>query len=339
MTTTELIQALTALAAAVSAALAWAAKLWWSREFAAAKDETIKARQAQIDTLNSALKEQATAKDETIHAREAQVAALMSALEQQAATKDETIRAREAQIESLKYTVEERRQWTSQVVEENYLNVKRQLEAVTKDLETRYAIAQAEIQQRDRQIAELEGSVSGSSQEVTKLRVEKEIVESRINDLAQARSISTALRSNTSQPSAIFRLSGASVLWVDDRPTNNTYAQEALEALGITFTISTSTDDAIEKVNNEHFDAIISDMGRPPDPQAGYTLLERLRKLGNNVPYIIYAGSNDPRHNALAQEKGAYGSTGNAQALFELIIGALRDAPVEMPPMQANGPA
>jgi chromosome segregation ATPase len=33
---------------ALAAALAWAAKLWWSKEYAAAKDETIKAKDAEV---------------------------------------------------------------------------------------------------------------------------------------------------------------------------------------------------------------------------------------------------------------------------------------------------
>jgi polyhydroxyalkanoate synthesis regulator phasin len=39
----------------VAAILAWAAKLFWSREYAAAKDETIRAKEAQIETLRQQL--------------------------------------------------------------------------------------------------------------------------------------------------------------------------------------------------------------------------------------------------------------------------------------------
>lgn len=47
---------LSALASAISAALAWAAKLWWSKEYIAAKDEIIKSKDAQIDLLNAQIK-------------------------------------------------------------------------------------------------------------------------------------------------------------------------------------------------------------------------------------------------------------------------------------------
>src|SRR5436305_1263050 len=52
----EWIILLSALASAISAVLAWAAKLWWSKEHIAAKDEIIKGKNAQIDLLNAEIK-------------------------------------------------------------------------------------------------------------------------------------------------------------------------------------------------------------------------------------------------------------------------------------------
>jgi hypothetical protein len=63
------------------------------------------------------------------------------------------------------------------------------------------------------------------------------------------------------------QLDGATILWVDDRPINNTYERQALKKLGIQFTISKSTEEAIGKLENKQYDTIISDMGRPPDQQ------------------------------------------------------------------------
>ena len=70
------------------------------------------------------------------------------------------------------------------------------------------------------------------------------------------------------------RLREALVLWVDDNPSNNVLEIRSLEALGVRTITSTSTEDALQKVGTTQFDVIISDMGRPPDPRAGYTLLE-----------------------------------------------------------------
>ena len=47
----EWIYVVSAVASSLAAVLAWAAKLWWGREFAAAKDEIIKAKDAQIEML------------------------------------------------------------------------------------------------------------------------------------------------------------------------------------------------------------------------------------------------------------------------------------------------
>ncbi|PZV03535.1 MAG: response regulator [Leptolyngbya sp.] len=87
-------------------------------------------------------------------------------------------------------------------------------------------------------------------------------------------------------PSAIRRASRSTVLWVDDRPNNNIYERQSLEALGVSFVLATSTDEALKEISQNRFDAIISDMGRPPDSRAGYTLLEKLRSEGDQTPFI-----------------------------------------------------
>jgi DNA repair exonuclease SbcCD ATPase subunit len=51
MTTIEGAYVLAAVCSAIASALAWLAKLRWSREFAQAKDETIKAKEAHIEVL------------------------------------------------------------------------------------------------------------------------------------------------------------------------------------------------------------------------------------------------------------------------------------------------
>jgi hypothetical protein len=47
------IYAVAALASSLAAVLAWASKLWWAKEYAAAKDETIQAKEAQIELLKT----------------------------------------------------------------------------------------------------------------------------------------------------------------------------------------------------------------------------------------------------------------------------------------------
>jgi CheY-like chemotaxis protein len=132
--------------------------------------------------------------------------------------------------------------------------------------------------------------------------------------------------SEVATPRIIRRAERSSVLWVDDRPNNNLHERGALEALGISIVLATSTDEALRKLKGQAFDAIISDMGRPPDPQAGYTLLDKLRETGDRTPFIIYAGSRAPEHRAESRRRGAIGCTNKPDELFEMVLSALGQA-------------
>jgi CheY-like chemotaxis protein len=113
------------------------------------------------------------------------------------------------------------------------------------------------------------------------------------------------------------------ILWVDDRPNNNTYERQAFEALGLRFTLAHSTDEAFEKLSLARFAAIISDMGRKEGPREGYVLLDRLRREGDRTPLFFYAASNAPEHKRETQEHGGQGCTNNAQELFEMVTRAV----------------
>lgn len=119
------------------------------------------------------------------------------------------------------------------------------------------------------------------------------------------------------------RLQGRPVLWVDDRPDNNHYERRALEALGVRFALSTSTDDALDQVRRRSFDLIISDMSRPPDLHAGYTLLDKLRSEGERSPFVIYAGSSSPEDVRESRRRGALGYTNSPQELIRIVTQAL----------------
>ena len=141
--------------------------------------------------------------------------------------------------------------------------------------------------------------------------------------VAEPRDVAAALPSPRTQR----RLQGARILWVDDRPNNNRFERQALEALGIDIDVSTSTEDALEKVRRRSYDLIISDMGRPPDARAGYTLLDQLRRTGNQTPFVIYAGSRAPEHVAEARAHGAIGSTNMPQELITMVTNVLAARP------------
>lgn len=124
-------------------------------------------------------------------------------------------------------------------------------------------------------------------------------------------------------PRAQRRLQGSRILWVDDRPDNNVFERKALEALGIEIDLSTSTTDALEKIRRRSYDLIISDMGRPPDSRAGYTLLDKLRESGDRTPFIIYASSRAPEHVKESREHGAIGTTNSPQELVRMVTNSL----------------
>lgn len=113
------------------------------------------------------------------------------------------------------------------------------------------------------------------------------------------------------------------ILWVDDRPENNTWERQAFEAIGIRFTLSLSTEEALEKLSRNKFAAIISDMGRREGPREGYVLLDKLRREGDTTPLFFYAASNAPEHKRETREHGGQGCTNNAQELFEMVTRAL----------------
>ena len=113
------------------------------------------------------------------------------------------------------------------------------------------------------------------------------------------------------------------VLWVDDRPDNNIIERRSMAAYNIDFVLAQSTGQALAELRKQQFDAIISDMGRPPDSLAGYTLLEAVRGSGDQTPYFIYAGSRDPAHVREARSRGAQGTTNMGDELLQMLLQAL----------------
>lgn len=113
------------------------------------------------------------------------------------------------------------------------------------------------------------------------------------------------------------------VLWVDNRPDNNIIERHSMAAYNIDFLLAQSTGQALAELRKQRFDAIISDMGRPPDSRAGYTLLEAVRGSGDHTPYFIYASSRDPAHVREALSRGAQGTTNRGDELLQMILPAL----------------
>jgi ActR/RegA family two-component response regulator len=66
-------------------------------------------------------------------------------------------------------------------------------------------------------------------------------------------------------PRTLDNLTGKSVLWVDDNPSNNELAMRALRKFNLDVEQATSTDTALAAMQRRPFDLVISDMGRGAD--------------------------------------------------------------------------
>ena len=113
------------------------------------------------------------------------------------------------------------------------------------------------------------------------------------------------------------------LLWVDNQPERNVFERQALESMGLVFTLARSTDEARQILSTQRFAAIISDMGRAEGSQEGYVLLEAVRATDKKTPYFIYAGSSAPQHQREAALRGAQGSTNVASELVDMVTRAL----------------
>ena len=116
------------------------------------------------------------------------------------------------------------------------------------------------------------------------------------------------------------------ILWVDDRPDNNVWERRALQTYGMQFVLARSTAEAEGLLQSRSFDAVISNLGRPGDRRAGFTLLARARISHPQAPYFIYTGSRAPELIREAQARGAQGLTDDPAELISMVVTALAEA-------------
>ncbi|MEQ9919597.1 response regulator [Pectobacterium brasiliense] len=124
-------------------------------------------------------------------------------------------------------------------------------------------------------------------------------------------------------PAFLEKIKCSNILWVDDRIDLINNEIKALNEVGINVQWAISTSEALGRINEMKFDLVISDMGRPEGVRAGYSLLDEVKRIKPDIPFIIYAGSNDIEHRREANKRGAFGSTNNAYELFNYILCAL----------------
>lgn len=82
------------------------------------------------------------------------------------------------------------------------------------------------------------------------------------------------------------------ILWVDDYPINNEAVMSLFKSKNVQFDIAISTAQGLELFQSNHYDIIITDMGRGYESDAGISLLKELKALHCQTPIIVYASYN-----------------------------------------------
>jgi len=121
--------------------------------------------------------------------------------------------------------------------------------------------------------------------------------------------------------------SPASILWVDDNPKNNSYFVQQLSDSGIRVDIALSTEDGIKRLERNKYRMIISDMGRQEgsvyNQSAGLDLLEEIRKVDSEIPFVIYCSKRRASETkSRANELGANAVLSSPTALMGVIKSA-----------------
>ena len=80
----------------------------------------------------------------------------------------------------------------------------------------------------------------------------------------------------------------ATILWVDDHPSNNQLEIADFKQHGIAVHVAQSTPDALKLVAMNRYPLVISDLGRGEDRLAGLKMIEAMKERGLSVPVIIY---------------------------------------------------
>jgi CheY-like chemotaxis protein len=111
------------------------------------------------------------------------------------------------------------------------------------------------------------------------------------------------------------------ILWVDDIPDNNTHLAEAFRSLGYKITLARSTNEALSEFERSSFDLVISDMGRPPDGEAGLTLLRTMKDREIHLPLIIFAAYWGRAHAGEESKFGLARITNDASVVYASVVG------------------
>jgi CheY-like chemotaxis protein len=109
---------------------------------------------------------------------------------------------------------------------------------------------------------------------------------------------------------------------VDDHPENNAVERKMLRQMGIFVEPVTTNADGLAALADpdDHFDLVLSDIGRDDGSPDGLALLDAVRRMSDPPPVILYIGRVDPSR---TQPPGAFGITDRPDILLNLVMDAL----------------
>lgn len=129
-----------------------------------------------------------------------------------------------------------------------------------------------------------------------------------------------SIRSWSLRPGAGVR----QVLWIDDNPSSIKWERNTLEQAGISVIWASNTNSALDLLNGNKFNLIITDMKRPEGNMAGLNFLNRLRKVDvpeiRETPVIVYSGSATEDQRKGARAHGAIDQSNNPYRLLLLAL-------------------
>ena len=112
-------------------------------------------------------------------------------------------------------------------------------------------------------------------------------------------------------------ISGARILWIDDRPNNNTIEIGLLRNFGAVVDLALSNEDARERLRSAVYDVVLSDITRGKDDEDGKNIVPEVKDAVLSPPLIFYVGKERPL------PEGAFGLTIRLDELLHLILDAL----------------
>jgi CheY-like chemotaxis protein len=115
-------------------------------------------------------------------------------------------------------------------------------------------------------------------------------------------------------------IKGARILLVNDNPEEMRYAVDIMRSLNMNIDISRSTDEALQALQRNSYDVMISDMKREGEEAAGQQLLRESLKKGIARPTIFTVGRYDPERGVPPY---AFGITNRLDELLNLVFDVL----------------